>query len=189
MYIGKYGNGLPPPPQSYYSFINNPTAYATCVDKKDGLWSGVFAWGCQVQEDWKNAGSKPLPPNSQMGIGGIDKQFQKDYPQKTPPSQQKGGGVAGLISSGSAGAGAGASTSSGGGGGGGGTPASNKCGGCDAGNIGCELGKLSCEAGAAAADWWNGMGESIGKGTGGLGILPIIAIGGGILIVALLARR
>lgn len=184
MYIGKYGL----PQQSYYSFINAPTAYAACVDNHDSLVSGLWAWGCQVQEDWKTQGSKPLP-NTQGGIGGLDKELQKKYPQQTVKnSQNQKGGVAGLISSGSASTGVG--TGSGGSaGGGGGTPASKVCGGCNAGDIGCELGKLSCEFTNSAKNWWDGLGESVNKGTGGMGLLPIIAIGGGLLIVVLLARR
>jgi hypothetical protein len=70
----------------------------------------------------------------------------------------------------------------------GGTPKSEKCGGCDSGDIKCELEKLSCEGTNYLKDWWDGMGESINKGTGGFGLLPILLLGGVILIVAIAKR-
>jgi hypothetical protein len=168
MYIGKYGNGQQLQ-QSYYSFINNPTAYATCTPCPPGdWWCGAMKWGCDVQNAVAvNPTVTTLSPAYPGSTLDTERKKIVNAPAAKPartPSSSTSSNPAG-------------------------TPASSKCGGCNAGDIGCELGKLSCEATSAAAGWWNGMGESIGKGTGGLGILPIVAIGGGILIVALLARR
>lgn len=72
----------------------------------------------------------------------------------------------------------------------GGTDKSDKCGGCDSGDIGCEGGKLLCEGTNYLKDWWDGMGESIDKGTNGLGMLPLIALGlGGLIVVAIIVKR
>jgi hypothetical protein len=56
--------------------------------------------------------------------------------------------------------------------GGGGTGDSDKCSGCDAGNIGCEIGKLSCEFTSAMGDQ-----------------LPFIAVMTGALIIFIISMR
>ena len=166
-----YPYPYPYPQYPYYPYGYRSRTFATtpkCVDKKDNQLSGILAWGCQVQEDWKNAGKDPKnSPNAQAGISGLDKSL------RTGNGNQQGG-VGGLLPRGG---------SSGSSGKGGGTSASTNCGGCDAGNIGCELGKLSCEFTKQLGNAGNSTFGVIGP------YIPLIAIGGGALLLILLLKR
>lgn len=154
-----------------YAYYVNTHSFATCVDKKDGPLSGVFAWGCQVQEDWKKAGSDPKnAPNVQAGLSGLDKQVQAKYPN--PPANQKGG-IFGLVSPPKS------SSSSNTGG----TPKSAKCGGCDANNWGCEIGKAFCEFTGAIGDATGSTFDVFGK------YMPYFLVGGAAIIAILLIKR
>ena len=72
----------------------------------------------------------------------------------------------------------------------GGTSASKNCSGCNPGDLGCEVGKFSCELTNGMKDWWNGMGESFGKGFSEFGMLPMMALGlGGLIVIAIIMKR
>jgi hypothetical protein len=61
--------------------------------------------------------------------------------------------------------------------GGGGTGASDRCSGCDAGNIGCEMGKWFCEVTGVASDSFNNcFGMKINCGYLIIGVLAIVLI-------------
>lgn len=203
MYIGKYGV------ESF--FTNNYTSFATgYVDAGNGKvqYCGSIAdgsTGCGNISSNRTAARKSFCQlhGPVKCSNGVNLCYGEKCPQGVKNGQLIGtikntgrqggtgeakqvdwGDILGTKSSSSGGGGGGSSN----GGGGGGTSASDKCGGCNSGDIGCEIGKWSCEGTNFLRGWWDGMGDSISKGTGGIGLVPIIVVGG-LLALIVIAKR